>query len=268
MTRFPRILVLAALLSGSVIVAAHGAPADTPLTPGMAYDSLKALPDFSGWWSLAGLPPPPRIQPMKPELAAVLRSWTAKTNAGTDPEDVDGMKRSYCGPPRFAGFNGGLQDYVEFLFTPGRVTITNELGLIRRIALNARPPARHEETNTGVSVAHWEGRTLVVETTHLNHDTGLNEPLRKLPVRIGRNVRIVERLSLKEPDVLQIVTQVTAPDVYTASVETTTLYTRDRKHVFQEITNCVANDRAFDGTTGKERFDMTPPADLPPPPSK
>jgi hypothetical protein len=80
-------------------------------------------------------------------------------------------------------------------------------------------------------------------------------------------VRIVERVSLTKPDVLQVVTQVTAPDVYTRPVETTTLYNRDRTHVFQSITNCVENDRAFDGATGKERFDMTPPADLPPPPS-
>jgi hypothetical protein len=263
-----RSLALAALLASTFIVAMPGVAADAQSAPGMTYDSIKALPDFSGWWSLSGLPPPPQFKPMKPEVAAFLQSWFAKTAAGTDPEDVDGMKRSYCGQQKFSGFNGGLQDYVEFLFTPGRVTITNELGLTRRIALNARVPIEHGETNTGLSVAHWEGQTLVIETVGLNRDISLNEPLRKLPVKIGKKARIVERLSLKEPDVLQIVTQVTAPDVYTAPVETTTIYARDRKHVFQEITNCSEHDRAFDGATGRERFDMTPPADLPPPPSK
>jgi hypothetical protein len=268
MNLFARSLAMTALMAGTVLAATPGAPTDTTPKPGASYDSLKDLPDFSGWWSLVGFPPPPGTQSMKPEVAAAFKSWSAKTAAGTDPADVDGMKRSYCGPQRFSGFNGGLQDYVEFLFTPGRVTITNELGLIRRIALNARAPAQHEQTNSGISVAHWEGRTLVVETVGLNPDIGLNEPVRKLPIKIGRNARIVERLSLKEPDVLQIVTQVTAPAVYTAPVETTTLYARDRKHVFQEITNCAENDRAFDGATGRERFDMTPPPDLPPPPSK
>jgi len=263
MNRRLRTLALIALLVGSL-----GAAADTPPKPGMTWDSLKDLPDFSGWWNLAGFPPLPQIEAMKPQVAAVLRSWSAKTAAGTDPADIDGMKRSYCGPQRFSGFNGGFQDYVEFLFTPGRVTITNELGLIRRIALNAPKPAGREETNTGISVAHWEGRTLVIETSGLNPEMSINEPQRRYPVRIGRNARIVERLSLKEPDVLQIVMQVTAPDVYVRPVETTTLYHRDHKHVFQEITNCTANDRAFDGATGRERFDMTPPADLPPPPSK
>jgi hypothetical protein len=33
-----------------------------------------------------------------------------------------------------------------------------------------------------------------------------------------------------------------------------------------EISICSVNDRSFDLTTGTERFDATPPADLPPPP--
>jgi hypothetical protein len=236
----------------------------------MTYESLKDLPDFSGWWSLtpesigavlAGPPPP-----FKPKAAAVMKEWTAKTAAGHDPEDVDGLKRSYCGPARFSGFNGGLQDYVEFLFTPGRVTITNELGLLRRIRLNRPLPADHAETNTGVSVGHWEGRTLVIETAGLHPDIGFAEPRSKFPVKIGHHVRITERLSLKEPDVLEIVSQTTAPDILTQPYRTTALLRRDRQHEFQEITNCINSDRAFDNATGRERFDMTPPADLPPPP--
>jgi hypothetical protein len=268
MNRSPYRLALIALSVGTLVLANDAAvPGATPAQPGMTYDSLKELPDFSGAWSLTGLPPPPLLEPMKPAVAAFLKDWVAKTSSGIDPAEFDGMKRSYCGPQKFTGFNGGLQDYVEFLFTPGRVTVTNELGLIRRIVLNAPVPTHPEETNTGFSVAHWEGQTLVVETVGISPEVGLTEPLRKLPVKIGRNVRIVERVSLTKPDVLQVVTQVTAPDVYTRPVETTTLYNRDRTHVFQSITNCVENDRAFDGATGKERFDMTPPADLPPPPS-
>ena len=149
------------------------------------------------------------------------------------------------------------------------MTIINELGLIRRISLSSEPfredPA---ETNTGVSIGHWEGRTLVVDTRGLSHDIGWDEPRNKMPIRIGRHARIVERFSLEEPDTLRIVARITAPDLLAVPYEVTTLYSRDRSHVFQEITNCVQNDRAFDDTTGRERFDLTPPADLPPPPSK
>jgi len=238
--------------------------------PGMSYGSLQDLPDFSGWWGLktdiatGGSPPP--APPLQRKPAAIMKDWSQKTHGGSDPADIDGLKRSYCGPARFSGFNGGLQDYVEFLFTPGRVTITNEMGLIRRISLDRSLPSDPPETNSGVSVGRWEGRTLVIETVGLNHDTGLGEPRTKLPIKIGRNVHITERISLKEPDVLEILSRTTAPDLFTRPYLTTTLYARDRRHEFQEITNCVTNDRAFDETTGRERFDLTPPADLPPPP--
>jgi len=269
-----------AALAASVFVAA--VPAQSPAADtakpgvapaqGMSYESLQDLPDFSGWWSLtpesvaASVAPQP--PPLKPRAAAVMKEWTVKTAAGQDPADVDGLKRSYCGPARFSGFNGGLQDFIEFLFTPGRVTIANELGLVRRVSLNRPLPQDHAETNSGVSVGHWEGRTLVVETGGLHPDIGFWEPRNKLPIKIGRNVRITERISLKEPDVLEIVSQTIAPDILTQPYQTTSLFRRDRRHEYQEITNCVQNDRAFDNATGRERFDMTPPADLPPPPSK
>ena len=128
-----RTLALIALLVGSL-----GAAADTPPKPGMSWDSLKDLPDFSGWWSLMGFPPPPQVPPMKPEVAAAFKAWSAKTAAGTDPADIDGMKRSYCGPQKFAGFNGGLQDFVEFLFTPGRVTICRTSASFREIRSTMR----------------------------------------------------------------------------------------------------------------------------------
>jgi hypothetical protein len=35
-----------------------------------------------------------------------------------------------------------------------------------------------------------------------------------------------------------------------------------------EITFCSDDDRSLDPVSGKQRFDMTPPADLPPPPAR
>jgi hypothetical protein len=259
---------LSSLASSPLLAATPAAPAASQ--PGMTYASIQHLPDFTGWWTLksdlitgGAAPPPP---PFKPQPAALMKEWSEKMRRGQDPADIDGLQRTYCGPARFSGFNGGLQDYMEFLFTPGRVTIANEMGLVRRIRLNRALPTDPVETNTGVSVARWEGTTLVVETAGVDRDIGFNEPRNKYPVKIGRNVRITERISLKEPDVLQIVTRMVAPEVLSGPYETTTLYRKDPKHEFEEITNCVQN-RAFDNSTGRERFDLTPPADLPPPPS-
>lgn len=234
----------------------------------MTYDSLRELPDFSGGWYIAldtisSLPAPP----LKPEAATQLRGWRAQVKAGRDPADL-GLKRSYCQPRRFTGFNSGLQDYFEILFTPGRVTITNELGLIRRIPIDPRPLAADlPESNTGTSVAHWEGRALVIETSGLKHDALYETPFTSYaPIRIGRGVHITERIALKERDVLEIDTRVIAPEVQDKPFDMVTLYRRERWHVFHEIDDC-ADNRSFDNVTGRERFDLTPPADLPPPPS-
>jgi len=262
-----RVLAMLALIPAS-FGATAGPPAATD-QPGMTWDSIKQLPDFGGWWGVtleAGAPgkaaprPPPR--PLKPEVLAHLRQIQAKIGAGVDPTEILGKRPVvFCGPRVFTGSNANFDDQFEFLFTPGRVTITSELGLIRRIPLNGPPlPAHPSETNSGTSRGHWEGRTLVIETTGIRHDYPYPEQ------GLGRGARIRERVSLEGPDVLQIVTRITAPAVYTRPYVSTTLYRRERAHVLQEMGFCGEHDRSVDEATGHERFDMTPPADLPPPP--
>jgi hypothetical protein len=235
--------------------------------PGMTYDSLTKLPDFSGWWYW-DIPPDKFIAartdaPLKPEAAAFLKDIAAKFVSGTLPDPVaSGQKPRYCMPPRFAGFNGGFGDYVEFLFTPGRVTVADEGGLVRRIYLSDRPlPGGLDEMNSGTSVGHWEGRTLVVETAGFNSKTSFVGPF-----NLGHNVRLVERFSLKDPDTLEIATLMTAPDLFTAPYEKKYIYRRAHTHSFHEALSCVDDDRSVDPATGRQRFDLTPPAGIPPPP--
>ena len=57
-----------------------------------------------------------------------------------------------------------------------------------------------------------------------------------------------------------------APAVLSQPDRRTRLYTRVPKTAANEITFCADNDRSIDPDTGKQRFDLTPPADLPPPP--
>ena len=139
---------------------------------------------------------------------------------------------------------------MEFLFTPGRVTLTNEMGLIRRIYTDGRPvPADPPPTNTGVSIGRWEGEALVVET-------------------VGLNPQAMYRIFLTGPNTLQFDVTTVAPDVLTQPDRRTRVYSRLAKTTPTEITFCTEYDRSIDPTSGKQRFDMTPPADLPPPPSR
>jgi hypothetical protein len=256
--------------------------------PGMSYGSLAQLPDFSGWWYGPQLDTS-RLGPsgaftavlmqnaaLKPLLTAqaaaalepydeLVRRTTENLSALLDPADF-GLKADYCGPQFFAGNNGGFHEDVEFLFTPGRVTITNESGLIRRIDLDQALPAEVDETSTGTSVGRWDEGTLVVETVGLDRDNQFLGPAYVSPLKIGRDARIIERFSLKDPDTLQISLRITAPELLVKPLEYVALYHRDRGHVFHEVTQCAKHDRSIDPNTGKQRFDTTPPEDLPPPP--
>ncbi len=85
-------------------------------------------------------------------------------------------------------------------------------------------------------------------------------------VKVGPDARIVERISLQDKDTPQIARRVVAPDVLTAPSEMTLVFLRDRDHVFHEASHCAQDDRSIDPESGAQRFDLTPPAALPPPP--
>ena len=193
--------------------------------------------------------------PFKPEIGAAIQA-AAALGSGTD---IDPDPLRYCRPLQFTGSSGGFTEAVEFLFTPGRVTITNEMGLIRRIYTDGRAlPADPDFTNTGFSVGRWEGQALVVETVGIN-------PEARYPARgpgapaIGADVRITERIFLKDPGTLQFDIVTEAPDVLTQPDRRTRLYTRVPKTAANEITFCADDDRSIDPGSGKQRFDMTPP---------
>ena len=230
----------------------------TTESPGTSYTSPNGLPDWSGWWGQGDLPtrsyttdPPP--------LTAQKRSELSKRQPG---EIGPGL---YCRPAAFTGFNGNFVVNFEFLFTPGRVTITNEGGLVRRIYTDGRRlPANPEPSDSGTSVGHWEGQTLVIETIGISP----NAPFGRFG-RIGRNARITEHIRLKQKDILETEVVTIAPEIFTAPDRRTYLSGRvPGKQIPQEANFCNDRDRSYDSISGKERFDATPPADLPPPPAQ
>jgi len=223
----------------------------------------QALPDWSGWW---GLDNPYNLEisrfqppPLRPADLAKLRTAPAR--------DVEADPLRYCRPRQFAGYSGGFAESVEFLFTPGRVTLTNESGLIRRIYVDGRTlTTEPEETNTGTSVGHWEGETLVVETVGINPEARYPESAYPGSIPIGKRVRITERIALKGADTLEFDIETIAPELFTAADRRKRIYVRVPKQFAREVNFCVEFDRSFDPTTRTQRFDMTPPVDLPPPP--
>jgi hypothetical protein len=266
---------IAGWLLGAPTVGAAGAGKATQ--PGTTYESLKEWPDFSGGWvpltalfssSAAAAAPDtlptgringtPLPRELKPELAARAASDLKQLLAGAPVE------RGYCEPRTFAGLlpmNAGGS--LEILFTPGRVTLATESGLVRRIYLRDTPvPGALEESRTGTSIARWEGRTLVVVTTGISRNALLVGR-----IAVGTGARVVERISLQDANTLEVKSTITAPEVLTAPMTAVNRYQRARDRVFTEFDVCVQGDRAFDEASKGERFDATPPADLPPPPT-
>ncbi len=233
-----------------------------------SYAKLQDLPDWSGWWhiELNGPPPLPQMlwqpPPLRPKLLSQFHAMLSAVLAQGGVE--------YCGPPQFVGFkNGaGFEDTIEFLFTPGRVTLTTEAGLIRRIHTDGRAlPDEPDETNAGTSVGRWEGDTLVVETAGLMSSARFPLPLIGAP-SIGPNVHVTEHIHLTDRDRLQIDSVMIAPELMASPYEVHSTYVREAGYVAHELSYCVEGDRLVDPVTHRLRFDLTPPPDLAPPPAR
>ena len=132
--------------------------------------------DFTGVWWLkgyeymlgpeSGVPPP-----LKPEYMKVLERRIRAKNRGTPEADAStncmphGMPRLMESPYP-----------ITVVQTPGMITFLHEVAHnVRRIYLNRGHLANYEPSFLGDSVAHWEGDTLVVDTTGLNDKTFIDD---------------------------------------------------------------------------------------------
>jgi hypothetical protein len=99
---------------------------------------------------------------------------------------------------------------MEFLFTPGRVTMLGEMDAnrLRRIYTDGRPhPADPDPTFHGHSIGHWEGDTLVVDTTNFTDKTAFRGASEKL--------HLVERFTRADPETLLYSFTVDDPSAFT-----------------------------------------------------
>lgn len=186
--------------------------------------------------------------PLKPRYQQQRTATVLAALAGHVSADIN---QTNCRPD---GMPSVLQHpmMIEYLFTPGRVTVLFEDGEVRRIYTDGRghPPAEELEYGyEGHSIGHWEDSTLVVDTVGISPQSDL---LANNDVKATRNTHIVERISLNSAHNLQIDTVVSDDELFTKPYAYTRTYERSRLPIQEP--SCASHNRDNDRTV-----DLTPP---------
>lgn len=197
---------------------------------------LAKLPDWSGVWTPNMSDQEARIKtdpvPWNAAAAAQIKQLRAAAAAG-NPKGlfVD------CLPESMPSWMLITHNALEFLFTPGRVTILGEAdgNRLRRIYTDGRPhPEDPDPSFHGHSIGRWEGDTLLVDTVgvlpqaYLAVDEAVGLPN-------NGDLHVVEHLHLAGPDVLHDDLTITAPHVLTRSWRTTRIFYRQRSRKYDIV---------------------------------
>jgi hypothetical protein len=174
--------------------AALGAVLSLALTASATAADMKH-PDFSGIWLAFSVQPSAGLGPARPALSdkgkAMIKAFQDKYGK-THPESG-----AFCVPDGMPSMmTAGLAGYpIEFIQRPDRlVTISEDEMQVRRIFFDGRKqPEGYPPTRAGFSVGHWEGDTLVVETSNF-----LDWPSARWPR--SSEAKITERFSMTKRD--------------------------------------------------------------------
>jgi len=172
--------------------------------------------------SLIVEPPDGRLPPLTTEAQRRADSSEAQRIAevrrGERPaeswEDLDAgdrcIQHAKAGPPISTG---GYNNNIQVFQTPAYVAILNEQNHdVRMVPLDGRPhvPPRIRQW-MGDSRGHWEGPTLVVETTHFN---GKHDQIGRPLMSTGEHLSLVERFTRADPDTLLYEYTVSDPSIW------------------------------------------------------
>jgi hypothetical protein len=248
-------LVLAAAVASPAYCAAARGPTASEWT------ALSRLPDWSGTWV-------PNVTDQFEQRASNRPSWTPKVAeqvAVLDNELKAGrpvLLVKGCLPLGMPSLMLITHNALEFLFTPGRVTILGESdgNRLRRIYTDGRGhPADPDLTFHGHSIGRWEGDTLVVDTVGIIPEAWL-----AIDEAIGApsngDMHIVERIHLTDPNTMNVDLEITAPKILTKPWKTTRIFHRQRGERYEIIEGeCVqGNFKSATDKDGNAVFERVP----------
>ncbi len=230
---------LGSLLCLSILVCAVEAqekPILNPAPTAKDFANLGKLPDWSGIWNPNISDQDKQVKtnmpPWKPAQAEVIKFQLAEEKLGR-PTPLF----TNCLPEAMPSWMLITHNSLEFLFTPGRVTILGEsdANRLRRIYTDGRKmPEDPDPSFHGYSIGHWEGETLVIETSGIRPQTILAVS-EAAGVPNNGGVKVIERIHLVSKDVMHDDIEIIAPNVLTAPWKTTRVYFRQRARKYEMI---------------------------------
>jgi hypothetical protein len=239
------VALLSALMVGVASAADAPAARRSPegSHPGNTWASIAKLPDWSGVWDLdyragAGAGGGGLARPAPPRLTAEYAARYAAFQEAQKRGEEQQTETANCVPPGMPQIMA--QPYpIEFLFTPGKVTVAIEAySQMRRIFTDGRKhPDDPDPTFQGNSIGHWAGDTLVVDTIAFI-PTSLIAP----GVGHSDDMHITERIRRIPNDYMQIQTTIEDPQVISEPWTTTKLYKRHTEWDINEYI-CTQNNR-------------------------
>jgi hypothetical protein len=204
-----------------------------------------AAPDISGTWILSPDSPPPADGPPLKERYVSAYKASRKAQAGASGKGGAGASAK-CRIEGMPGVMAG-RGALEILQTPGQVTVLAEyMTQTRRIYLDGSMPALEDISPgyMGYSGGKWQGNTLEVQTVGIREDVLFRD------IPHSAKMKILEKIHLTAPDVLQDEITLIDPDYLTGPYRLTFNYKKDSGH---RIAEYVCDHKGVAADEGKAK---------------
>jgi len=219
--------------------------------------ALAKLPDWSGVWQPTFRRPPPGAKPRpfapppKPVLTPEAQKLADAFEAGKKNGENLQNQLANCVPPGMPGIMQ-MPYPIEWLFTPGRVTMAIETeSQVRRIYMDGRAlPTDPDPQFNGTSIGHWDGDTLVIDTVGFTPEitfTGGVHPSDKM--------KIHETYRLDDPNTLVGTITLTDPETLAQPYTINATWTRHRDWTMREYV-CQENNRDASDAHGRPSMSL------------
>lgn len=197
-----------------------------------------AAADFSGAWVITKYSPELKTSegkspPLLPQAASLYGQRKALLAKGDDSFDI---VATHCGPPGMPRVMM-LPYAFEVVQNPNKLVFLFEWNrLYRRVDINGTSMNADDLQFTGRGVGHWDGNTLVVETTKIDETL-----LDAAGMPHGADLKVTERLRLRNDGTLEDRMRFDDPQTFRAPWDTVVTYRRLPKGT--EVREDVCLDR-------------------------